>query len=620
MLQQAQPLFSRRQEAFTLLLVTYVFMFVLMVVDIADILYSPTANRITAVRVPFEVIFTITKHVDQLVMFVLAISISSFLLNSRHLIVVPTIVAIAASVWIATSTEDPNASLPFFVASPLIVAAVVYATRSYSRFDLKVSRKLVYMSALKFAIGMEAFGIIRWILFPIFPSAISGDLSWRFTEVETKVFYLLGFASPFLLVAVSSSYLVRYIMTQFLGTGRKVMQVIRSLAGDTEAKDSAITISTRALLIAALTASVILPIYPYIPTINPDFKSVSTDVFYYTPWMETVLDSDGLDEFAENIFVNISGGDRPLSLLVFFALTTATGAPLVTILQLMPVILTPALTATAYYFVLTGSKNKQLAVMVALIVPFSTTVIVGIYAGFYANWMAIIFSLLAFSFLLKFLESGRKSYLPVILGFIIAILFAHNYTWSYMISALVLFSVVYGVIHRRRRGIVTTLVLVGIVIAISISVDLSKMAFLRNDSGLDKEIAAAANQIAAEEFTRRWNNLNYVFTIFLGGDYTNSVIYALALVWMIGARYKDDNMNLAIMAMTFVGVIALFAGEYSVQSRVLWNIPIFIPAGIVLYNLIRQPASLANKAIFIAIMIYFGNYALRSLANLQLPS
>jgi hypothetical protein len=181
----------------------------------------------------------------------------------------------------------------------------------------------------------------------------------------------------------------------------------------------------------------------------------------------------------------------------------------------------------------------------------------------------------------------------------------------------VLFGAIYAILNRRNNKALRVLIPLAFIVAISIGADLAKMAFLQNDSGLGKEFTASTSQLSGDEFTARWRNLWYVFTIFLGGFYTNSVIYVLALAWTLGANYRN-NMSLALLSLTFIGVIALVAGEYSVQARVIWNMPIFVSAGIAMYSLLAYNTHISRLA-FVALLLYFGNYAFRSLANLQFP-
>jgi hypothetical protein len=332
--------------------------------------------------------------------------------------------------------------------------------------------------------------------------------------------------------------------------------------------------------------------------------------------MDVVLASKSTQELLQNNFVTISGGDRPFFLLLIFSLTKISSMPVETVLQLIPVLFSPALTLATYYFIKTGTKNGALASIVAIVVPFSTTVITGIYAGFYANWLALIITFIALTFLLKYLDRKIKKYLIFFFICITSVLFTHNYTWSYVISAIIIFLITSSVIYRKNKTLLLNLVLIGIVIFISIGADLSKLILLKNDSGLDKELTTATDQISSHDFANRWNNLRYVFTIFLGGFYTNLLIYLLALIWALFVDYKD-NMNRLVLSLMFVGTIGIVAGVYSVQGRILWNIPLYIPVGILLYSfLVNTKNAFLGKILFISIMLHFGNYALRSLANL----
>jgi hypothetical protein len=505
------------------------------------------------------------------------------------------------------------AEIMFWLSIP-ITAISAYLVLKGRHADLELNRRSIVNAVLIFAITFEALALVRWLTFPILPTDMFGDVSWRLSELETKIHYLIGIASPILLVLLALSFLPRYVIGQIMIKGNAISKVFQLLA---RMEPVRLPVSPRVLLACALAASVLLPIYPYLPGINPDFRPVSVDIFYYKPWLDTVLASEGTDEFLRNVFINTSGGDRPLSLLFFVVIHVLTGLSAIDTLKVMPIFLTPMMTLAVYYFVKTGSNNRHLASIISIIAPVSTTVIVGIYAGFYANWIALSAIFLGLAFMLKYLATNRPIYVGALLGCTILVLFAHNYTWSYFISALVLFGAIYAILNRRNNKALRVLIPLAFIVAISIGADLAKMAFLQNDSGLGKEFTASTSQLSGDEFTARWRNLWYVFTIFLGGFYTNSVIYVLALAWTLGANYRN-NMSLALLSLTFIGVIALVAGEYSVQARVIWNMPIFVSAGIAMYSLLAYNTHISRLA-FVALLLYFGNYAFRSLANLQFP-
>lgn len=401
---------GKARPLFAFMLVAYFFIFPLMVIDLVNPLYNPTINRITLIAVPFDIVFTTSTTVDQLLVFVLASSLVSFLIKRSYLNFLPPAASIAVSIAVAALQNALISQVLFFISIPLIAVLLVIASRNPSRIGFSLDKRYLVDITVKFAVGFSAFALVRWVIYPVFPSPIYGDFSWKFSDLETHTFYLLGFVSPALLLAVAFSYVIRYLLKQLHDTSTKAAKIIRPIITndiDIQEPTSKLPLSPRVLLLAALAASVILPAYPYLPTINPEFRSVSVDVSYYQPWMDIVLSSDGPSEFLDNIFVNISGGDRPLSLLLFYVVKLATGLPILDALKLMPLVLTPALTLITYYFVKTGSRNSSLAAVVAIIVPVSTTVMVGIYAGFYSNWLALIIAIAGLAFLIKYIESGQ---------------------------------------------------------------------------------------------------------------------------------------------------------------------------------------------------------------------
>lgn len=606
-------IYSNKSYILSFLFVIYIFFVTIVFLDLIKPPYTPTLNRVTLIF-PLDIVL-INNLVDQLVVFGISIVIGSFVLKNKFLQISVIVFAISSSIT-AYFVNDIEISFALFLLSFALVAFTLFLqTQKFIQTQSYINLRYVAYAIIIFGLIFEAVSLSRWVMHPIFPDTMFNDLSWRITEIETKLFYVSGIFSPFLLILIVLSFLIRPIFSTFTESNNKLRKLNLTKKFDITKINNLSGNTTLFILISAIVMSFLLPLYPYIPTLNPTFHSISVDVLFYEPWMETVLSGTTFSEVLQHAFVTISGGDRPLFLLFVYFIIAITGSSTATVLQLFPILLSPLLTFSVYYFIKTGTEKKSLASVVALIVPVSTTMITGMYAGFYANWLALVLVFFTLAFLLQYFKNQNKKYLFCIFFGVIAVLFSHNYTWAYLISTLLLFLILSAILFRKNRNFLKLIIFLGIVIASTLLIDYSKAVFLTNDSAIDKEVFAITEQVSWDYFSLRWENLQYVFTIYLGGFFTNTVFYIIAIIWSLNVNYKD-NFNRIILSIIHIGALGMVAGVFSVQARILWDIPIFIPVGIVLYSLIANSKNnLINKILFVTIMLLFLNYVFRSMSN-----
>ena len=92
---------------------------------------------------------------------------------------------------------------------------------------------------------------------------------------------------------------------------------------------------------------------------------------------------------------------------------------------------------------------------------------IGIYAGFYANWIALILGYSSLIFFFRFLRTSSKISLSYFLFFLLTTLFSHAYTWSVLIIVMGIFlgvSFLFNSYPRKRIILLLLVVLSSVVI------------------------------------------------------------------------------------------------------------------------------------------------------------
>jgi hypothetical protein len=236
--------------------------------------------------------------------------------------------------------------------------------------------------------------------------------------------------------------------------------------------------------------------------------------------------------------------------------------------------------------------------------------LVGIYAGYYANWVAVIVGYLSFVFAFKYLKKPSKFRLVVYSTLIVATLFSHVYTWTILILVTIICLLVVLKLnyYRRRSALFLLLIIVG-----SIAIDVSRMALTGGSAGIEQDISVAKSQKAGlGQFSQRWYNIINTIHFHYGSIFSNAFFLALGLYWLFKSDIHEPQ-NILILIFFSVGIIPMFLGDWVVQSRVLYDIPFQIPAAIALTILLTTKK--AGAMMVVAICIWLIAFSIRALSN-----
>jgi hypothetical protein len=397
-----------------------------------------------------------------------------------------------------------------------------------------------------------------------------------------------------------------------------------------------------AILSAAMVISVLVMIYAQLPGVNQTGSGISVDERHYLRWLEelALLKQQGASsgEIISAVFA-VNGGDRPLSVLFMLFLADLTGLPGATIVRFLPVLLAPALVASSYLLVrlvrpaalgAVKGRNSVVASTVAIAAAMSPQIVVGLYAGILANWLALIPGLFSVVMAVKISEHTKNKDLDwrklsasaaALFALLIITNLFHVYTWGYLVLALVLFTVISFVVLRKsasidRRILLKICFILGSVIVASVAADYIKSSIFSVNSGLSQESILAGNTLSPANFLSRWEALGFTFSSYVGGFLSNPVIMALALLWVFRSSYLKAFDRL-LLSMIFLLSVPILFGSSDIQARVFYVVPLFIPALLSLNSLRQHSNGTFFLAIF-ALATSMAVYALRAMTNMEL--
>lgn len=366
----------------------------------------------------------------------------------------------------------------------------------------------------------------------------------------------------------------------------------------------------------AIVTSVLFAVYPYLPAINPHYTWVSVDDRAYQQFIKNVEEQGTIPHIIKQAFVE-SAGDRPLTLLIMSAFHSISGLSIVNSVRLFPVFASPALILAIYFFVKRG-MNSYYGAYAALLATFSQQVIVGIYAGFLANWLGLVAVFLFFLVLHKFWEAPSiKTYL-LLFGHSVLSFLMYIYIDVYLLLTLLVFLVISLVKLRKDFSARKKILILSSIFALYISI--FEIRILLGSTGLFSSIFQREDIIFSfREFQNRWVNFPYFMHFYVGGFFANTVLIALAFIWALQAKY-ENTFDRILLAALFVGAIPIIFGNPVLQSRVFYDIPISVVAAIVVVKILNRKSvnPLLAKTTFVLLTAHLAVYALRSLSNITI--
>jgi hypothetical protein len=509
----------------------------------------------------------------------------------------------------------------FYGLTVLIVIALTLAICLYKAGGFKAvkpSRLALYVLTALIFINIPP--LIYWTLYALDPNPLEYSLRqyvWV-SEFDASIFHVYAPAYPILILATLYAWLLPVISKAFKSRVRLSVRCSKALGKADEHRPSNNMFIERFGLALVLLLSIALPLMPYLPSINPDFKPVSVDIrIIYSTFLNNmpVEDVYGAVEYAF-----CKEGTRPLYLLLLYALTK-TGLPKQIVLNLESTFTSPLFALAVYFSAkrLSGSNLYALLAALAGVLGFNMTV--NMIAGFYANWMAI--SLLyACIALIPSLKEGNPKDLLWCVVISAVMLYIHPWTWNVFIAILIVYLIfstsdLFKTLSFKQNKYLF------IVLMTNALADLLRSIFTPY-GGLNCLISTLGGGFGSRGvgFNNLINltwNLCRLSTTYLGATFYNPLHMLLALIGILSLlKHKDELSKLIIIWIATTSAIFLF-GDIVLRSRLLlvMPLPILIAEGLwALSKLLASFDSKLPKLFIIFFIVSSLTYTVRALCNL----
>jgi hypothetical protein len=501
--------------------------------------------------------------------------------------------------------------ITIIMAMPVIIALLIF----HRFLDQKILNDKSNTLLLNyFAIAGTVIGIIGLFIYLVPLFHLPRYLTY-IRNYEYDMYLLLSNFSAALLLLLLSCVPLKIFLKEFMTAILRIKRIdnTRSIVSSKDDYDNDSIHSKNKFIYISLfmLLSFIIALIPHQPQINPNGQQIGVDTDYYVNWINALSHATDYRDFFHQAFVEQSHGDKPVVLILLFTITKFLNvADSFFIVEYVPLILGPLLVLVVWYLTREITLNDSQALFASFLASISFQVTVGIYAGFYANWFALIIGYLSFVFLVRSLRpSSSKQNLTLFSVLLIVLLFTHVHTWSVIVAVM---SVLLIILIKVKQYSKQRIALLLVILLSSVIFDVVRTSITGSMAGIEKDIEfAKATGTGVEQFALRWSNLTRSVYSFLGGQFSNFIIFSLGLYWAFQSNTRDISSKFLIIFIS-IGLIAFLIGDYRVQARIFYDIPFQIPAAVALSSLWK---SSRGRLIAIPVCIWLVSLTIRAVSN-----
>lgn len=528
--------------------------------------------------------YVISEFADHILLGSLLALWSISAVRRSHVRDISIIILVAVLITVAAFGNELGLDAIALSSLPAIVSLLIYDRIRSARHQARILNVqdyglfLNHLAVIGLAIGLIALGLSILL--------ISGSSLERspVRSYAYEIFLVFSAYSPFILLLLISCIPLKLMLSSVLATLRSMKKV----SANSTQIDSWLQLrrQTRiAILLIIVVLSIIIAAIPHLPSVNSDMQQVGVDTGAYVTWIDELKEANSMRDILALTFVELNQGDRPLTLLFYFVVHVITRTDPFIVLEFSPLFLAPSLATVMYFLTRQLTSNEVMSLTAAFLTATSFHTLIGIYAGFYANWIGLIIGYLSFIFLFRFLTRDDKRNLIFFGILTVLLLFIHVYTWSVvsLVGGILLTAILVRPAYaggKRKNAILLLIVLLCTVV-----IDVVRTNTLQASGGIESDLRAAGQFVGPEQFILRWNNLTYAVTTYVGGLFANFIILGLGLYWVVKTDARKVS-SLFFLIFFSVGILPFFIGEYTIHARIFYNMPFQLPAAIVLAGML----------------------------------
>ena len=205
------------------------------------------------------------------------------------------------------------------------------------------------------------------------------------------------------------------------------------------------------------------------------------DTPFYSAWVTSLSKSHNVFDLLREAFFVQREGDRPLTLLIIYCLMLVTHLNVAKLVEYLPLVLSPSLSLVVYFLSKEITRDERASLFASIVSALSFQTLIGIYAGFYANWIALLLGYASLTFVVKFIRYNKKNDALIFLSFYLLLAFSHLYTWSiFTVVSVALLVFNLKSTQGYNQGIILIILLILLITALmSVKIWISALIFSR---------------------------------------------------------------------------------------------------------------------------------------------
>jgi hypothetical protein len=462
-------------------------------------------------------------------------------------------------------------------------------------------------------LALQVLALVILAFFPYVPDP-------GFSIVNMDIYVLLAPLSTLFLLGLLYAWLIKLgtrearhrsrrfeRLVQFLSEPfRTLISSVKTRSLSDSARSFKILSRPRLLLAVSVAASVLLAFVPYRPDLNPNGVLVGIDSPLYVTWINQML-TRLLPQALQYSFVEGLDGSRPLLLVVLYIVASLGVSPS-QVIHYLPMILAPLISLSAYAFVRFGQESARIAGLTALFTPFSFYVPVGLWGGYYANMLALVFAYLFLTLLLLFSKSPSATKYCAMFALSIALFLTHPWTWVLIVTTCLVFALS---LWRETHLSIHLKSIAGIIVA-GVALDVLKsIVFATPSVAADLATKLPTSGQASSFWVNLVDGLLYTHSGLLG----SWIILGVGLFACFALRFKDWFERLVLLWVATASIPFLILDSYN-QTRIVYDLP--IPVLIATALLFFLPVVRTREVrwpgiIIVLVLVLCANYALQGI-------
>ena len=471
--------------------------------------------------------------------------------------------------------------------------------------------------ATTIVLALLGFELIVLAILAFFPYLPDHGLA----TLNTSVYAFLAPLSTVLLLGLLYAWLVRFAtrearrrspsfnsFVRFLSEPfERLLSAVKNASLSESASSFKVLSRPRLMLAISIVVSILLVFIPYRPDLNPTGSLVGVDSPTYVGWLGQML-ALPLPAALRYSFVVGLDGSRPLLLLLLYLVGSAGVSPS-QIIEHLPMVLAPMLTLSVYIFARYGQGNASFAALAGLFTPVSFYTTVGLWGGYYANWLALIMVYPFMTCLLIFSRSPSAVKYCAMYILSVALFLTHPYTWVMIVMVSLVFAIS---LWRETKSLVHVKSVIPI-IASGILLDIVKSwAFATQSVAAGWPYSVAGGAASLLGF---WGNLVEALLFTHGGLLASWLVLGMGLVAVFALRFKDRFERLLLLWVAIASIPFPALDSY-LQARIVYDLPIPILLSLsVLFYLpqIRNRNILLPGLTAALLLVTIANYAVQGI-------